>query len=118
MPATVATNSTMPVEISKFFETVYGCNPQVTQDKKSIIYLVPEKGISITTDIYGGCHIDVKEISVDRIPFARQAIEELSEIYRVSQAFDSIWIDVALPTGALTLGSIAALQNLFKVDQN
>lgn len=107
MSAAAITNSVVPVEISKFFEIVYGCNPQVTLDKKSTVYSVPEKGVSIITDSYGGCHIDVKDISADRIPFARQAIEQLSETYRASKAFDSIWIDVALPTGALILGSIA-----------
>lgn len=106
MSATAVTNTVAPIEINNFFETVYGCNPQVTQDRRSTIYSVPEKGVSIITDTYGGCHIDVKEIPTDRIPFARQAIEQLSETYRASKAFDSIWIDVALPTGALNLFSI------------
>lgn len=115
MSAATVTNNVVPFEISNFFEQVYSCNPQITQDKKSTIYFVSEKGVSIITDTYGGCHIDVKEISTDTIPLARQAIEQLSETYRASKAFDSIWIDVALPAGAFTLGSITPLS--FEIGQ-
>lgn len=97
----------IPVEIKEFFDVVFTCQPQVTVDKKSTIYSVPEKGISIITDSYGGCHIDVKEIADGLIPFAKQAIERLSETYKESKAFDSIWIDVALPANASIFGSIA-----------
>lgn len=107
MCTSAVTNTVIPVEINNFFESIYGCNPLVTQDKRSTVYSVPEKGISIITDTYGGCHINVKDISTDSIPSAREAIEQLSETYRTSKAFDSIWLDVALPAGALIIGSIA-----------
>lgn len=107
MSAPKAMNNVVPVEINNFFELVYGCHPQVDLNKKSTVYSVPEKGISIATDTYGGCHVEVKEISADRIAITRLAIEQLAEVYRASKAFDSIWIDVALPIGALFLGALA-----------
>lgn len=100
------TNNVVPVEIGQFFETVYGCNPQITQDKKSTIYSVPEKSISIITDNYGGCHIDIKSIPSDRTSSAQQAIKQLSDVYRISNAYNSIWIDIDLPINGSTIGAI------------
>jgi 8-oxo-dGTP pyrophosphatase MutT (NUDIX family) len=98
--------STIPVDIHSFFETLYGKEPIVSQDKKNTVYAIPEKEVSIITDPYGGCHIDVKAISTDQFAYAQRAIETLSESFRTSRAFDSIWIDIALPVSALTLSSI------------
>lgn len=49
----------------------------------------------------------MKEIASGRIAVAREAIAQLSETYKESGTYDSVWIDVALPSSANTLGSIA-----------
>jgi len=51
--------SNIPVDISRFFETLYGNAPTVSQDKKNTVYAISEKGVSIITDPYGGCHIEI-----------------------------------------------------------
>lgn len=98
---------TIPHEIDSFFDTVYGQEPKVEQVKKTTVYSVPEKGLSIITDPYGGCHVDVKQISEEKLSAVREAIGELSEAFRSSGAFDSVWIDIALPANPQTLGFIA-----------
>ena len=99
--------STISTDIGSFFESVYGSKPEVTRGKQNTVYSVPGQGISIITDTYGGCHIDVKEIAPEHIAFAREAIEKLSESFKASGAFDSMWIDVALPSKGNTVFAIA-----------
>lgn len=107
MSATSSATSEIPVEMSRFFQTLYMSEPEVSSDRKNTTYAVPGKGVSIQTDRYGSCHIEVKEISTDIIQIAKQAIENLSQTYKGSIAYNSIWINIALPADASIIGSIA-----------
>lgn len=98
--------SLVPVEIGSFFQQLYGKEPFATEAKKSQVYGVPGEGISIVADPYGGCHIEVNGIAAERIAAARRAIEHLAETYRLSGAFDSLWIDVALPATMQVVGAL------------
>ncbi len=100
----------IPAELNAFFESIYGAKPEGVQQKKNLLYSIPGKGISIITDPYGGCHINVKDIShlsADQMSIVREAIGKLTESFKVNKSFDSIWIDVALPAPVMTMGLIA-----------
>lgn len=96
----------VPSDINQFFNTLYGTPPEAEQKKRNILYSVPGQGVTITTDPYGGCHIDVKELSQERFSFAREAIQQLTEAFEASHAFDSLWIDMTTPFNLSTLGQI------------
>lgn len=96
----------VPSDINQFFNTLYGTSPEAEQKKKNTLYSVADQGVTITTDPYGGCHIDVKELPQERFQFAKEAIQQLTEAFEASHAFDSLWIDMATPFTLSTLGQI------------
>ncbi len=96
----ISTNEVTPVEVSKFFEEFCKCEPEVNLVKKTKVYSVPGYGVSITTDPYRGCHIDIKEIDSKLVILLKGAIGKLFASCKASCAFDSIWVDVSLPFNA------------------
>lgn len=107
MAAIMQTIVAVPKEITEFFQTLYHAEPQVTQDKKNTVYSIAGKGISISTDPYGGCHILASEIPFERIPFVQGVIQKLADHLAVTRLFDSLWIDTKLPCQASDLFGIA-----------
>lgn len=100
----------VPEDIRLFFQTVYGEDPVVVQQKRDLLYKVQEREISIIIDPFRGCHIDVKplsDISVNKMSRVQGAIEKLAESIRSNRSFNSIWIDLALPNSVMLFGVIA-----------
>lgn len=97
-----------PVSISKFFIKIYQEEPTVSPYKKGIQYGAPDASINITPDPYGGCHIDVlAAFSKEQGELIKEAIEDLSKIFKETKAFNSIWLNFPLPCSLSTVGMIA-----------
>ena len=115
MSLTSSITSDIPAGIKGFFNTVYGKDPEIHSQKKSTTYSIPKEGVSIFTDPYKACHVDIKEISPERFASIKEAIQELSETSKKNNTFNSIWIDIALPFKPHVMGSI--LPESFEIGQ-
>jgi 8-oxo-dGTP pyrophosphatase MutT (NUDIX family) len=98
----MSVSSTFPHGVEPFFAYIYGQKPELIEDKKNTVYGLPGKGISIILDKFRGCHIDIKETPADSAR-VRNAIFELADTAKASKAFNSIWVDFALPTNPTAL---------------
>jgi ADP-ribose pyrophosphatase YjhB (NUDIX family) len=97
---------TAPNEINSFFTNLYGKQPQVSQVKKNIVCSLAEAEVSVMIDSYGGCHVDIVQISKERLPIVQYAIEGLAEGFKATKTCDSLWINFALPTNPAVMGSV------------
>ncbi|MBA3236959.1 MAG: NUDIX hydrolase [Parachlamydiaceae bacterium] len=96
------------VPINKFFLKIYQEEPTVSPYRKGIRYGAPDASINITPDPYGGCHIDVMAaFSKKQGELIKEAIEDLSKIFKETKAFNSIWLNFSLPCPLSTIGMIA-----------
>lgn len=99
--------SAAPAELLSFFKSAYAITPLAVKSKGSTLYSAPEfDGVKISTDSYGGCHLDVKFVNPEIDQRAKQAIQQLADDLRVSKAFNSLWINLDLPSSPAMWGRI------------
>ncbi len=91
--------------ISNFFVKTFGEEPTVSVLKKETLYRIPNNSIHISTDCYGGCHVNVESFTHEHIELIREAIQELSSIFQKTKAFNSIWLNFPLPCSLGTVGT-------------
>lgn len=95
------------MSINTFFNSIYHQDPVVTQEKKNTRYAVAGKEINVVTDPYGGCHIEAAKIPGENLTAIRNAIQTLCNDFATSKAYDSVWLDLPLPSKANEIGAIA-----------
>lgn len=99
--------SKIPVELVSFFKSAYGIMPLALKGKGSTLYSAPEfEGVQISTDPHGGCHLDVKFVNPEIDHRAKQAIQQLAEGLRASKTYNSLWINLDLPSSPALWGRI------------
>lgn len=97
--------STSP--ITHFFVKIYEEEP-IISSHKGTRYSVSDPSIHITTDLYGGCHINVTTLfSKARSEVIKDAIDKLSTTFKESKAFNSLWLNFSLPCHLGNVGMIA-----------
>lgn len=90
------------MSINTFFNTLYQTSPTVEEVKKNTNkYSVAGKDVSIVTDPYGGCHIEVANVPAESA-LMKNAIQQLAG----SLTCDSIWVNFPFPTQANSLGTV------------
>lgn len=93
--------------INLFFVKIYGESPIKFSDKITR-YAVSDSSIHITTDLYGGCHVNMTTLfSKERAELIKKAIDELSTNFKKTKAFNSLWLNFSLPCPLSTMAMIA-----------
>jgi 8-oxo-dGTP pyrophosphatase MutT (NUDIX family) len=100
-------NPPSSLPISNFFVKVFGEEPTISVLKKETHYSIPDNSIHITSDCYGGCHVNVTSFSHERAELIKETIQELSKIFQETKAFNSIWLNFPLPCSLSTVGMVA-----------
>lgn len=71
----MAVSCMAPREVQSFFAGLYGVSPEQAPVGRNIAYTVNgENEVSLIIDSYGGCHIDIGQISKGRRAIIQQAI--------------------------------------------
>lgn len=88
-------------EMKSFFYTLYGENSEIVQEDESPpIYTVPGKGISMTTDVYQGCHVIVSNQFKHDRPVVKLAIKQLVNLVTQTGTYTAVWVNILLPAKA------------------
>lgn len=94
-----------PQEVQNFFIDLYGVSPEQALVGRNIAYSVGNKEVSLMVDSYGGCHVDIGQISEDRRASIRQAIENLGQELKQTKICDSLWVNFDLPQSLRAIGA-------------
>lgn len=94
-------------EFKNFFNTLYGVDPIAESVRRNTQYSVPGQGVTVVTDPYGGCHVNVNFLDEDQMARAKEALSNLTEEFQATRAFDSVWIDMSTPFSLSAMGRIA-----------
>lgn len=86
--------------INQFFNNLYGELPKKETEGRNTVYSLPiTQCIRVAVDPYGGCHVEIPQQAT--IPEKlKEEITELSQFIQNNKLFDSLWIDVSVPSKA------------------
>ncbi|MBA3285138.1 MAG: NUDIX hydrolase [Nitrosopumilus sp.] len=101
-------NVTVGSSIKEFLFKIYGEESTASFKGRKTYYHVSDPSLNIETDNYGGCHINIiPSFTKERAELIKQAIEDLSIIFKENKEFNSLWLNLPLPCHLNTVGMIA-----------
>ena len=80
--------------------------PKVFWDRRYTAYSSLDDKISVIFDSYGGCHVKITKLSIERLSDVQRAIARLFETIKEKNAVDSFWIDFVLPVNSAVMSLI------------